>query len=216
MNDHMIRNIIFDFDGTLADTASLIIATMQATIGRMGLPRKTEAECRATIGLRLEEVPSVIWPELGNIGAEYARTYRSIFEELSRTYKVRCFPGVIDTLRQLHAAGYGMAIASSRSRRSLVEYVRLFNLTDCFCQLVGGDDVARGKPAPDPVLAILAEQGWDASGTLTVGDADVDIIMGRAAGTATCAVTYGNGTADELAAARPDFTISHFDELLKL
>lgn len=211
-----MKNIIFDFDGTLADTASLIVATMQATIGRMQLPRKTEAECRATIGLRLEEVPSVIWPELGNIGAEYARTYRSIFEELSRTCEVRCFPGVIDTLRQLHAAGYGMAIASSRSRRSLVEYVRLFNLTDCFCRLVGGDDVANGKPAPDPVLAILAAEGWDAAETLTVGDADVDIIMGRTAGTATCAVTYGNGTPDELESVRPDFTISRFDRLLKL
>lgn len=211
-----MKNIIFDFDGTLADTASLIVATMQATIGRMQLPRKTEAECRATIGLRLEEVPSVIWPELGNIGAEYARTYRSIFEGLSRTCEVRCFPGVIDTLRQLHAAGYGMAIASSRSRRSLVEYVRLFNLTDCFCRLVGGDDVTNGKPAPDPVLAILASEGWDAAETLTVGDADVDIIMGRTAGTATCAVTYGNGTPDELESVRPDFTISRFDRLLKL
>lgn len=211
-----MKNIIFDFDGTLADTASLILATMQATIGRMGLPNKTESECRATIGLRLEEVPSVMWPELGGIGAEYARTYRSIFAELSRTYEVRCFPGVIDTLRRMHDCGCRMAIASSRSRRSLVEYVDRFKLADCFCQLVGGDDVAHGKPAPDPVLAILAEQGWDAAETLTIGDADVDIIMGRTAGTATCAVTYGNGTPDELAAVRPDFTISHFDELLRL
>ena len=72
-----------------------------------------------------------------------------------------------------------------------------------------------GKPAPDPVLKILHTCGWKASNTITVGDAPVDILMGRAAGTLTCAVTYGNGTRNELEAAAPNFIIDSFDEILR-
>lgn len=210
-----IRNIIFDFDGTLVDTAPIIIRTMQETINQMGLPSRTEKECRATIGLRLEEIPSALWPELPGIGNEYAKTYRKIFDKLKHTLNINCFPGVVETLHLLHDAELRMAIASSRSHKSLEEYVHLSGLADYFDTLIGGDDVAKGKPAPDPVLAIIDTLGWDANETLTVGDAAVDIQMGKAAGTLTCAVTYGNGTVTELESSRPDYTISDFHTLTK-
>lgn len=210
-----IRNIIFDFDGTLVDTAPLIIRTMQETMRHMALPMKTDEECKATIGLRLEEIPSVLWPELPGIGEEYALNYRKNFDRLKRPIGVSCFPEVVATLQSLHKAGFRMAIASSRNRSSLEEYVTQFGLGDCFNMVVGGDDVANGKPAPDPVLTIIDRLGWHADETLTVGDAPVDILMGRAAGTWTCAVTYGNGTHDKLEAARPDSIIDSFAQLLE-
>lgn len=82
--------------------------------------------------------------------------------------------------------------------------------------LIGGNDVEHGKPAADPVLKILNTCGWNAAETLTVGDAPVDIQMGKAAGTLTCAVTYGNGTEAELAAAGPDYIISDFPALAEI
>lgn len=209
----MIRNIVFDFDGTLADTAPLIVKTMQRTIAELGLPPKSDAECRATIGVRLIDTPGVLWPGIEGIGERYADVYRRIFEGLKRPFSTVCFPGVSETLRALHAEGYGMAIASSRSRRSLEEYIGQFSLGECFRMVVGGDDVERGKPAPDPVLAILEACGWKAQETLTVGDAAVDILMGRAAGTATCGVTYGNGTRGELSAAGAAHIIDSFSQL---
>ncbi|MBD5357823.1 MAG: HAD-IA family hydrolase [Bacteroides sp.] len=211
-----IKNIVFDFDGTLVDTAPLILHTMQETIHKMGLPSKTEKECRATIGLRLEEVPAVLWKELPEIGIEYAKTYRKIFDKLKRPLNVSCFPEVSETLYLLRNVGVRMAIASSRSHKSLEEYVELFGLTDCFTMLIGGNDVTKGKPSPDPVLAIINPLGWKAEETLTVGDAGVDIQMGKAAGTQTCAVTYGNGTERELEASHPDYTISNFRALTEI
>ena len=207
-----IRNIIFDFDGTLADTAPLIVRTMHQTIRQMGLPARRDDECRATIGVRLEDVPEVLWgrPE---IGVEFATLYRKLFDELKRPLDVRCFPGVGETIRRLHAAGIRMAIASSRSHKSLAEYVDLFGFGDIFSMLIGGNDVKRGKPAPDPVLAITEALGWEPAETLTVGDAPVDILMGKSAGTLTCAVTYGNGTEAELSSVNPDYTIPDFREL---
>lgn len=211
-----IRNLIFDFDGTLVDTAPLIVATMQSAIRELGLPTHSDAECRATIGLRLEEIPAVLWPGNDMAAREYAAAYRRIFDILKRPLEVKSFPGVIDTLGKFNTAGANMAIASSRSHRSLQEYTDMFGLTDSFSMLVGGDDVAKGKPSPDPVLKILETCGWEADETLTVGDAPVDIMMGKAAGTLTCAVTYGNGNQKDLNASGPTFMIDSFAALLPL
>lgn len=208
-----IRNIVFDFDGTLVDTAPLIIKTMHTAIRELGLPDRSDSECRSTIGLRLEEVPGALWSDGIVSGERFASTYRRIFDDLKRPLNVECFQGVPATLRNLHEKGFRMAIASSRSHRSLEEYISLFGLEDSFFMLVGGNDVVHGKPSPDPVLNILNTQGWNASETLTVGDAPVDILMGKGAGTMTCAVTYGNSSYEELDKARPDVIIDYFGAL---
>lgn len=208
-----IRNIIFDFDGTLVDTAPLIIATMQATIARLQLPPKSDSQCRATIGLRLEAVAGALWPQISDISQKYADTYRRIFETLRPTFSITCFPGVIDTLRLLHDRGCRLAIASSRSHRSLDEYVDSFDIRHLFDSLIGGDDVSEAKPAPEPVLKICRTLRWDVAETLVVGDTIFDIGMGRNAGSSTCAVTYGNQSRDELLTADPDAVIDSFDEL---
>lgn len=207
------NNIIFDFDGTLVDTAPLIVKTMISTIEELNLPKRSESECKLTIGLRLEDVPAMLWPEKDNLSLIFANTYRRLFDELKRPLDVKCFPDVINTLQDLYKAGVRMAIASSRSHKSLEEYISLFELDKCFCQLVGGNDVTNGKPSPEPVLTILEQQNWIADETLTVGDATVDIMMGKTAGTQTCAVTYGNGIFEELKATNPDYLIDSFADL---
>ena len=209
----MIRNLIFDFDGTLVDTAPLIISTMHATIAELHLPPHTDDECRATIGIRLEDMPQVLWPGIGVDPIIFATSYRRIFNELKRPLSVVCFPGVLKTLDAMHTAGYRFAIASSRSRESLEEYVAEFDIAHYFSMLVGGNDVTHGKPAAEPVNKILETCGWKASETMTIGDAPVDILMGRAAGTLTCAVTYGNSTREDLAAVHPTHLIDQFDQL---
>lgn len=205
--------LIFDFDGTLANTESIILATMFATIGELQLPLKTAAECKATIGLRLEDVPAALWPDHRGHGELFATTYRRIFDTLKTDYPVRPYPGVISTLRQLHSAGYGMAVASSRNEESLEEYLTEFGVRELFNDVVGGNRVARGKPAPDPVLRICRTTGRRPDECLVVGDAVVDIMMGRAAGCPTCAVTYGNQSRAELLTANPTYIIDKFTDL---
>ena len=174
-----IKNIIFDFDGTLVDTAPLIIATMQAATGLLQLPQKTDDECRATIGIRLGDVPEMLWPGNDVAKHDFPDTYRRVFEELRRPLSVRCFPGVLEMLRKLHSDGYRMAIASSRGRASLQEYVTQFGISGYFSMLVGGNDVEHGKPSADPVLKILNTCGWKADETLTVGDAPLEYQPGH-------------------------------------
>ena len=107
-----------------------------------------------------------------------------------------------------------MAIASSRSRQSLVEYVEQYYIMDCISCIVASDDIENAKPAPDMVLRVLELTGGTPDTTLTVGDMTYDIDMGRAAGTLTCGVTYGNGTREDLSDA--DFLIDDFSELMSL
>lgn len=211
-----VKNIIFDFDGTLVDTAPLIIKTMQETMRVMNLPARDNEQCRAVIGLRLEEIPDVLWPDHLNIGDEFSKTYRTIFDELKFPLNVVCFPKVTKTLRLLLSKGYGLAVASSRNHKSLHEYLRLFGISDCFSSVIGGDDVENGKPAPDTVLKILNSEGWKANECLVVGDAEYDILMGKAAGTQTCALTYGYGDPQDLKSAHPDYMIPKFDDLLTI
>ena len=120
--------IILDFDGTLADTAGVIIRTMQATIQELGLPARTDSQCAAMIGLRLAEIPAALYPDHEIDGDLYAATYRRLFHIFNTDGAVELYPNVLETLKELKGRGLTLTIASSRSRSSLTAYIRNLNL----------------------------------------------------------------------------------------
>lgn len=209
-------NYIFDFDGTIMDTSAIILATIKATVKDMNLPEKSEDEYRAIIGIRTDEAGKYLYPDLDISNKEFARVFRQNYDRLKKDSLERPFPGVIATLQKLKDEGCRMAIASSRRLTSLYDYLDQLGIRSRFDMIVGADSVTNGKPHPEPVLKILNELGWKAEDTLVTGDADVDIMMGNAAGCRTAAVTYGNGSIDSLKAASPDYLINSFPEILQL
>ena len=210
----MVRSIILDFDGTLGDTTAVIIRTIHATIAELGLPARTDKECAAVIGLRLVETPPVLFPEC-NVDVDlYAATYRRLFHIFNTEDAVTLYPNVLETLEELKKRGIVLTIASSRSRSSLVEYVERLGLSSLISLVVGADDVCNGKPDPEAVIMTLGKFGFIPEEAVVVGDTEYDIRMGINAGTKTCAVTYGNGTRESLAAA--DWLIDDFSSLLSL
>ncbi len=206
-------NYIFDFDGTLMDTSSVILSTIKATIKEMGLPEKTEEECRSIIGIRTDEAGRYLYPDLDISNAEFAKVFRANYDQLQKDAKEKTFPGVIETLKTLKNDGHRLAVASSRRLASLTDYLDKLGITDWFDMILGADSVTKGKPDPEPVLTILNALNWNADDTLVVGDADVDIMMGNAAGCKTCAVTYGNGSITSLKAPKPDHMVHDFKDL---
>ena len=206
-------NYIFDFDGTLMDTSGVILSTIKSTIKDMGLPDKTDEECRAIIGIRTDEAGRYLYPDLDISNKEFAKVFRANYDRLQKDAHEKAFPGVIETLTQLRNNGHRLAIASSRRLVSLTDYLKKLGIEDWFDIVVGADSVTKGKPDPEPVLTVLKALGWNADDTLVVGDADVDIMMGNAAGCRTCAVTYGNGSIASLKAAQPDYMIDDFKDL---
>ena len=213
MKQSKIKNIIFDFDGTLADTLEVILATMRELTKEFNLPELSDDECKSVIGIKLEEAPKALWGEKAMSEEEFVDVYRRIFFHLKDKVEIRCFPGVEETLHELYTKGVNMAIASSRSRASLEEYLERLGIRKYFTMLVGGDEVKEGKPAPETVERILSTMDWKANETMTVGDMAVDILMGKGAGTATCGVTYGNGTHRQLVDAGADHVLDAFREI---
>ena len=211
-----IQLIILDFDGTLGDSQHLIVSTMLAVIDELHLDKRTPEQCAAMIGLPLKETFTRLIPMTDAMGDRCAETYGRIFHERNVPGAVKPFPHVLETLAALHAKGITLTIASSRHRQSLLRFVDEMGLSETIRFVLGANDVTDHKPAPEAVLRTLEHFKVAPDNALVVGDAPYDILMGNAAGTRTCAVTYGNGTRAELEAARPDFVIDDFAQLLDL
>ena len=209
-----IKLIILDFDGTLGDTADLIIRTMQATIKELGLPSRTDKECGDMIGLRLIEIPHVLFPECGDISELYASTYRRLFHEFNTDGAVTLYPNVMETLMEMKRRGKTLTIASSRSHASLAEYIENLGLSEIISYILGADDVKEGKPNPEAIFKTLERFDFDTDEAIMIGDTVFDINMGINAGAKTCGVTYGNGSRESLSDA--DWVIDDFGSLLEL
>ena len=211
-----MKLIILDFDGTLADTRGLIVKTMQQTLDVLGLESRTDDQCAAMIGLPLKQAFTHLLPITDEIGEKCVETYRRLFNENNALYVIPTFPNVMETLHQLHEQGYTLTIASSRSNRSLMEFVNYMHLNEVIPYVLGAEDVAHAKPHPHPVLQTLETFDCKPEDALVVGDTWYDIEMGRRAGVRTCGVTYGNGSREELMRAGADFLVDDFGELIKL
>ena len=210
----MIRLIIFDFDGTLGDTRGNIILTMTQTLAQLGYPAQDEETIAATIGVPLEKGFEQMLPGIGPDGvALCAKTYRDIFQKNRKQMIPKLFPHVKDTLAALQEAGYVLTIASSRSYGSLKEFLSEMGIEPYISYVLGANSVTHAKPHPEPVLKTMADMGFPAEETLVVGDMPVDIQMGKGAGAHTCAVTYGNASREDLAAAGADIIIDDFSQL---
>lgn len=209
-----IKLIIFDFDGTLGDTRANIIMTMQETMRVLGYPVAGEEAIAATIGLTLEDGFRELIPGLTERDIlRCADVYRDLFEKNRRKMIPTLFPHVKETLNLLKERGCILSVASSRQSVSLRGFLHDMSVEDCISYILGADNVEKSKPDPEPVLKTLRELGIPAEESLVVGDMPVDIIMGLRAGAATCGVTYGNSSREDLVEAGAGYIIEDISEL---
>ena len=212
-----IKLVIFDFDGTLADTKENIILTFQMTMKELGVEIKSRQECAATIGLTLEDAFKVLYP--GMAAEKYILlrdTYRRIFKENRKILVPGLFPEVMETLEKLRRRGYLMSIASSRQSPSLHSFLEDMKIAHLFEYAVGGDNVEHPKPAPDAVLQILRHYNLSAEEAFVVGDMPFDINMATNAGVKSCGVTWGNADAAQLKESGANYVIDKMSQLLEI
>ena len=208
------RVIIFDFDGTLADTREAIITAKQKTARQLGLVMASEQEYASTIGLATKVGFHVIYPELtDSMLDQCVSTYRKLFDEIRAQNPPVYFPGTDKVLARLKEKNILCTIATARNSCTLHEMLRLWKLDTWFSYILCAEDTAHLKPHPEPVLKTLKELSFQPEQALVVGDMPVDIGMGKNAGTCTCGVTYGNSDRDALIRAGADFIIDSIEEL---
>ena len=210
-----IRTLIFDFDGTLADTADGIVATATETLRRMGVIGVTPEQIRATIGLPLGASLRIAGNLPESRETEAVAIYRELFSQLELG-RLRLYPGVVETIKEFAARGIPMAISTSRGCNSLEQILSGWGLSGYFPIRATSADGFPSKPAPDMVLALLERLGAKADETLVVGDTTFDIEMGNRAHCRTCAVTYGNHVRERLLTASPTWLIDEFAALKRL
>ncbi len=196
------RLIVFDWDGTLMDSEARIVACLQAAIRETGLEPRSEDQLRNIIGLGLREALMTLYPDGSE--AEWdalVRHYRHHFLERDDTPSV-LFEGAEELIRNLHAQGHFLAIATGKGRQGLDKVLEETGLKDCFHATRCADE-SFSKPHPGMLLDILDRLGVEADDTLMVGDTEYDLLMARNAGVPALGVTYGVHDRDRLLRCQP-------------
>lgn len=208
----MIEAILFDFDGTLADTVEGILLTMKQTMAEMGRPVPSDEEMVHTIGLPLAESLRIAGNFSKDETEKAVETYRRLFP-IYELEHIRMFPNVPEIIKVLRNKGLRLAICTSRGSGSLTRILSRYDLAVEFETIVSASDGLPSKPAPDMVNVILERMGLTPEDAVVVGDTTFDIGMGKAAGCRTCAVTYGNHTRAQLESMNPEWMIDSFPEI---
>jgi phosphoglycolate phosphatase len=184
------RLLVFDWDGTLMDSAARITACMQSAMRDVGMPPIEESRVRDIIGLGLAEALEALVPgtteELRSVLVE---RYRYHFLIADPTPSV-LFEGAEQCLYELRAQGYLLAVATGKSRRGLDKSLAETGLGELFHVTRCADETA-SKPDPRMLLEIMEDLHMPREHTLMIGDTEYDLMMARNAGVQSLAVGYG-------------------------
>jgi pyrophosphatase PpaX len=206
------RTVVFDLDGTLADTVDLIVQSHQHAI-RTVLGKEEDPEIlKSWIGRTLVVAYHDYCPErVEDLESEYLRWNEANTERLIRSYE-----GIGEVLEDLSESGLSLGVATSKRRSQAINAMGILGLDKHLSVLVGMEDTDKHKPDPEPLLLAARQLGGSPSQAVYVGDAVVDTLAGKAAGMSTIAVTWGAGTRDGLAGVRPDRIVTTPVELRDL
>jgi pyrophosphatase PpaX len=185
------RAVIFDLDGTLIDSMPLVIEMFRFAVEPFR-ERPTPSEVVAQLGGPPDTCVAKL---LGSaaIGSLSAAVDRMLNYEKDHLQDVRRFGGSRDLLVSLRAKGVKLGIWTGRDRSSTERMLRALGFGDCFDVLVCGDDLASHKPDPEGLLRAIDALGVTAEDAIFVGDADVDVRGGCAAGIHTILIHHGRG-----------------------
>lgn len=203
--------VMFDLDGTLADTGQDLASSVNFTRGHFNLDPLLEQSIYAQVGRGVEYLLKHSLPEKKPEDfAEVLHIFLGHYERhlLDRTV---LYPGVRDVLDYFRAKR--RVVVSNKMNRLALAVVRGLGVEDCFDAILGGDSAAEKKPHPALLHAALRRFQVSAPSALMVGDGDTDIEAGKRAGVITCGVTYGLGNKSDLIAAAPDYFIDDLTEL---
>jgi 2-phosphoglycolate phosphatase len=205
-----IHAVLFDFDGTLGDSYPAITASVNHVRANRGLPPLTVDQVRPCVGRGAERLMEAT---VGRDSvAENVAAYRDHHPSVMRA-GTRLLPGAVKALREIRRLGLRAGVCSNKPVAFTRELLDWLHVADYFAVVLGPEDVARPKPAPDMLLEGLRRLSVPASRALYIGDMVVDIETARAAGVAVWVVPTGSDDEKTLAAAKPDRLLHGLGEL---
>ena len=219
----MTRSVIFDLDGTLADTSGDLIAAANACFEALGhgalLDPGRDAgtalrggRAMLTLGFRRLGVPE------GELPARVDPQYPLLLEHYAGALDrhTRFYPGALDAVAALRRAGIAVAICTNKPEGLAESLLRKLGARDLFGALIGADTLPVRKPDPAPFFAAIEGAGGARDRAMMIGDTVTDHSTARAAGAASVLVTFGPDGTEAIAALEPDAWLDHFDDLPEL
>ncbi len=207
-----IKLIAFDFDGTLIDSTTAIVESIQCAAADVGVPVPTTERASHVIGLGLIDALRHAMPDLPQERyRELGERYR--YHYLARDHDLRLFAGVEMMLDELAAAGYFLAVATGKTRLGLDRALNASGLGSRF-QSSRCADECHSKPHPQMLQELMDEFNVAPEGTLMIGDTTHDLLMAKSAGVHAVAVTYGAHPREALEAESPVYSANNVEELI--
>ncbi len=207
-----IKAVLFDFDGTIMDTNTIILKSWQHTFN-MVLGRDPDFEViKQTFGEPLDETMAKLFPDRDT--HEMVETYRNYQRHIYKD-DITMFPGTKEVIEELKRRGFRVAIVTSRLWSSTTQGLYKFDIAHMFDAVVSAEDTTIHKPDPTPILLCLDKLGIGPDEALMVGDSKFDILCARNAGVPSVLVSWTISVTDEQRAAlAPDYYIEDPAEIL--
>jgi phosphoglycolate phosphatase len=211
-----MRTVIFDLDGTLADTSRDLINAANACFRALGLGDVLDHATDAPTALRGGRAMLTLgFARTGSHGADeidrqYPRLLEAYRDDID-SYTV-LYPGAMNAVHLLKSAGYAVGICTNKPAGLAETLMTRLGVRGDFAALVGADTLPVRKPDPAPYLAAVRQAGGDPGRSLLVGDTETDFKTARAAGVPVILVTFGP-LGPAVAEMQPDGLIGHYDDL---
>lgn len=181
------KAVLFDFDGTIADTNQLIINSWQYTFRKVFGQNGDEKEIIKTFGEPLTTSMKNLFP--GRNTDEMIAIYREYqYDNFDRDIDI--FPGMRELVMKLKTSGYKTAIVTSRLKHTTLHGLELFGIRDYFDEIVTVEDCSEHKPMPGPALTALEKLGVKPEESIMVGDSKFDVICANRAGITSVLVDW--------------------------
>lgn len=212
----MIRNIVFDLDGTLTDTLQDLANSTNYALQQMGWERRSLEDVRRFVGNGVRRLIERAVPE--NVAKE---DFERCFALFQQHYLVHCqdttglYPGVEKMLQDVRLQGYRVAIVSNKLQAGVDELYETF-FRDVVDVAIGEREGLNRKPAPDMVRLALQELGATTADSVYVGDSEVDVETARNSGLPCISVLWGFRDKAQLVEAGASVFIEHPNQLLRV
>ncbi|HVX41415.1 MAG TPA: HAD-IA family hydrolase [Gemmatimonadaceae bacterium] len=206
--------VLFDLDGTLLDTISLILESARYAFTKLERTPPTDEEWLAGVGIPLFTVLRRYAKDDADCAALLS-AYRE-YQVAHHDRLTRCYDDVVDTVRTLRERGHPLAIVTSKSEALALRGLALVGLATSMDTIVGCDGATRHKPDPEPVRIALHRLDVAPHQAIFVGDSVHDVLAGNAAGVTTAAALWGAFKRDDIAAGSPTHYLTGISELVPI
>lgn len=206
----MIKSIIFDLDGTVANTNMLIEASFHHTFKHYNISY-TKQDILDAMGPTLYQTFSK-YTDIEEKVLEMIKYYRE-FNQRNHDEMIRPFPGVSEGIRKLYEMGYTMSIVTSKTKELATRGLKVLGIDDCFSYVIGCDEVSMHKPNPEGMNLALSLMNTHEA--IAVGDNVSDIEAAKNAFIKSVGVGWALKR-DALLKSNPDYFVGTMDELLDI